>query len=502
MNTKKIIYTSIMALLMMSLIMPSCSTEDKKQEVKKETAKVSSPNIILIVADDLGYADIGAANLASDVNTPNIDRIAEEGIRFAQTYDNSPICNQSRIGIITGCYPQRLGSYWYHAEGLHDPKFKTIPELLKVQNYQSGYVGKTHYGEYDSDTTNRSFPLNHGFDYYFGHTSARKHYMNHKQEIEDAFLKSKKENNRTGQTLRQGPLWENKIKVDTIAYFTQLVGEKSRNFIEKNKSQKFFLQIAFNAAHNFTHQLPQEYLEKYNLKGHHDWNPEVEEYYDWYTKGRYPNNEEGRAHYLGQVHYMDEEIGKLLDLLDEQGLSENTIIFFISDNGGSTPIYADNTPLRGSKYLLYEGGIRVQMLVSYPNKYPKGKVYQNLVSAMDIFPSICAEANVEIPDYIDGMDLTPLFRGRNDSLEHDVLFWDTGHELAVRKGPWKLRKSFNDSEAKYEMVELELGNFLHNLDTDISERTNLLENETEIITDLEKEYSNWKSKLVEDDNKK
>jgi arylsulfatase A-like enzyme len=122
-----------MALLILSLIISSCNE-------KKEADIVSSPNIILIVADDLGYADISAANLADDVNTPNIDRIAETGIRFSQTYDNSPICNQSRIGIITGCYPQRLGTYWYDADGLHDPKFRTIPELLKEQNYQSGYV--------------------------------------------------------------------------------------------------------------------------------------------------------------------------------------------------------------------------------------------------------------------------------------------------------------------------------------------------------------------------
>lgn len=481
----------------MLLIMSSCSDN---QDKKKESDNIIAPNIILIVADDLGYADIGAVKLANDVLTPNIDRLVESGIRFAQAYDNSPICNQSRIGIITGSYPQRLGSYWYSAKGLHDPRFKTIPELLKQQEYQSGYIGKIHYGDHDGDTTHRSFPLNHGFDYYFGHTSARKHYMNHKKEIEDAFLKVKKENNRKGQTLRQGSLWENKERVDTIAYFTELVGEKSRQFIKKNKHKKFFLQIAFNAAHNFTHQLPQEYLDRYNLKGYHDWNPAVEEYYDWYAKGRYPNNEEGRAHYLGQVQYMDKEIGKLLDLLEEQNLRENTLIFFISDNGGSTPIYANNTPLRGSKYLLYEGGIRVQMIVSYPEKYLKGKVYQNMVSAMDILPSICKEANIKIPEYIDGIDLTPLLYGKNDSLEHDVLFWDTGHELAVRKGQWKLRKSFNDEEAKYEMVELELGEFLHNLNNDIGEKINLIKEESMILNDLENEYSIWKLQIEKGDN--
>ena len=482
----------------MLLIISSCSDF---QDKTKEPDNMNAPNIILIVADDLGYADIGAVKLANDILTPNIDRLVESGIRFAQAYDNSPICNQSRIGIITGSYPQRLGSYWYSAEGLHDPRFKTIPELLKQQEYQSGYVGKIHYGDHDSDTTHRSFPLNHGFDYYFGHTSARKHYMNHKKEIEDAFLKVKKENNRKGQTLRQGSLWENKERVDTIAYFTELVGEKSRQFIQKNKGEKFFLQIAFNAAHNFTHQLPQEYLDRYNLKGYHDWNPAVEEYYEWYANGRYPNNEEGRAHYLGQVYYMDKEIGKLLDLLEEENLRENTLIYFISDNGGSTPIYANNTPLRWSKYLLYEGGIRVQMIISYPEKYVKGKVYQNMVSAMDILPSICKEANIEIPEYIDGIDLTPLLNGKNDSIQHDVLFWDTGHEIAVRKGQWKMRKSFNDEEAKYEMVELELGEFLHNLNNDIGEKTNLIKEESMILNDLENEYSTWKSQIEKGDNK-
>ncbi|MCK5134737.1 MAG: sulfatase-like hydrolase/transferase [Bacteroidales bacterium] len=488
MDIKKGLYS----IVILSLLILSCSSmRDKKNEHSNNRA----PNIILIVADDLGYADISAAKLTDDVNTPNIDRIAERGVRFTQAYDNSPICNQSRIGIITGSYPQRLGSYWYRAQGLHDPEFETIPELLKNKGFHSGYIGKVHYGQNDADTSHRSFPLNHGFDYYFGHTSARKHYLNHKKEIEDAFLQVKKQHNRTGQSLVQGSLWENKKAVDTIAFFTELVGEKSRQFIEKNKNSKFFLQIAFNTAHNFTHQLPQEYLEKHNLEGYHDWNPAIEEYYEWYTKGRYPNNDEGRAHYLGQLYYMDKEIGKLLDMLDDQNLRENTLIFFISDNGGSTPIYANNTPLRGSKYLLYEGGIRVQMLVSYPGTFGENKVYQNMVSAMDILPTICKQANVVIPKYIDGIDLTPILKGKNSNLQHDVLFWDTGHEIAIRKKQWKLRKSYNDENAKYEMVELELGEFLHDLNNDVGEKLNLIEEKPDILNDLEKEYSIWKSQL-------
>ncbi|MCF7567059.1 sulfatase-like hydrolase/transferase [Sabulilitoribacter arenilitoris] len=472
----------------LSMLLCCKTKEDNIQNISEDL-----PNIILIVADDLGYADMGCAKLANDVSTPNIDRIATSGVRFPQAYQSSPICSVSRVGMITGIYPQRLGSYWYSAEGLHDSKFKTIPELLSQKQYKSGYVGKVHYGDNDSDISNRSFPLNHGFDYYFGHTSARKHYMNHRKEIEEDFLEAKKTYKRKGQTLRQGSLWENYKPVDTTAFLTELIGHHSRAFIERNKESKFFLQIAFNAVHNFTHQLPQKYMDSLKIKGYHDWNPEKEDYYDWYVKGRYPNNKEGRQHYLGQLYYLDREIGKLLDLLETQGLRENTLIVFISDNGGSTPIYANNYPLRGSKYLLYEGGMRTQMLVSYPKKYQKEKVCQNMVSAMDILPSICEATGIEIPNYVDGISLDALLRGKDKGIHHEVLYWDTGYEMAVRKENWKLHKSFNDEEAKYEMVELELGEFLIDLDNDLEEKFNVINEETKIKRELNDLYLGWKA---------
>ena len=163
--------------------------------------KEGEPNILLIVVDDLGYADMSCSGLAYDVRTPNIDKLAESGIRFTQAYATSPICSPSRAGIITGCYQQRWGTYWYGGPGLHKEEFQTIPEILKEKDYVTGYVGKVHYGSHDADTSHRSFPLNHGFDYFFGHTSARKHYFNHKQEIEDEFQKVKEENDRKGQSL-------------------------------------------------------------------------------------------------------------------------------------------------------------------------------------------------------------------------------------------------------------------------------------------------------------
>jgi len=454
------------------------------------------PNVLLIVVDDLGYADMSSTGLANDVQTPNIDRIAQQGIRFTQAYATSPICSPSRGGIITGCYNERWGTYWYGGPGLHDEKFKTIPEFLKQKNFATGYIGKVHYGSHDADTTHRSFPLNHGFDYYFGHTSARKHYLNHKREMEEAFQVVKKEYDRWGQSLRQQPLWENTDLVDTIAFSTELFGKKACEFIGKHKDEKFFLQLSFNAVHNFTHQLPTEYLMDKSLEGYHDWDPVSEDYYEWYQAGRYPNNPEGRAHYLGQLYWLDKEIGRVLDCLQELDLDKNTLVIFISDNGGSTPIYANNHPLRGSKYLLYEGGIRVPMIISFPEKFSKEKLTNNVISAMDILPTICSITGIPEPEYIDGIDLNPLLTGADPSIHHDTLIWDTGLETAVRVGKWKLRTAKSDEHAKYEMVELELGEFLYDLSTDPGEQVNLKEQYPDIFNNLKAIYEKWSEEMI------
>jgi len=471
--------------LSLSALLPlvSCNTPD------------STPNVLLIVVDDLGYADISCTGLASDVHTPNIDKIAKTGVRFTQAYASSPISSPSRGGIITGCYQERWGTYWYGGPGLHLEKFKTIPEILKEKNYSTGYIGKVHYGSHDSETEHRSFPLNHGFDYYYGHTSARKHYLNHSDNIEKDFQEVKRNNEKTGQSLRQQSLWENFNKVDTLALSTELFGKKACEYIELHQNGNFFLQLSFNAVHNFTHQLPVEYLKSNNLNGYHDWDPSNEEYYEWYKAGRYPNNPEGREQYLGQLYYLDKEIGRVLDKLTKLKLDKNTLIIFISDNGGSTPIYANNYPLRGSKYLLYEGGIRVPMIISYQEKFSSNKVSDNIVSGMDILPTICNLTGIKIPEYIDGQDITMLLSGQDETIDHDTLIWDTGRETAVRTGKWKFRSAVNNSHANYEMVDLELGEFLYDLEKDPGETTNLAEEYPDIFLSLKNTHKEWKNRL-------
>ncbi|MCB2219075.1 MAG: sulfatase-like hydrolase/transferase [Bacteroidetes bacterium] len=455
------------------------------------------PNVVLIVVDDLGYADISCSELAEDVKTPNIDKLAEAGVRFTNAYATSPICSPSRSGLITGAYQQRWGTYWYGGPGIHDSCFRTIAEILKNEAYETGYIGKIHYGGYDDDTANRSFPLNHGFDYFYGFTSPRKHYLIHDQEYEDHFQEIKKAFNRQGQSLRQQGMWVNTRTLDTLAFSTEMFGKEACRFIENNRDHKFFLQLSFNAVHNFTHQLPQNYLDSLGLKGYSDWDPAVEEYYDWYRQGRYPNNPEGRAHYLGQLHYLDREIGRVLNCLKTLNLDEHTLVIFISDNGGSTPIYANNFPLRGSKYVLYEGGIRVPVIMSWPNKYMQDTVVENVISAMDILPTVCRAAGMTPPENIDGMDISTLLTGFDRSLEHDTLVWDTHHEKAVRAGKWKWHLVLDNRNATYEMVDVEVGEFLYDLEVDPAESVNLITTHPEVARQLKHYYAKWTQDVSE-----
>ncbi len=452
------------------------------------------PNILLIVGDDQGHADMSCTGLAPDVKTPNLDALAKRGVRFTQAYAASPICSASRAALITGSYQQRFGNYWYGGPGIDQPRFTTIPELLEKQGYATGYVGKFHYGR-DHGPDHRNFPLNHGFGSFYGFSGGRKHYLRHEAEAEAKFMAVKKAYKRGGQSLQQGPMWDGVERKDAQGLSTELFGERARAFIRENKERPFFLQLAFNAVHNFTHQLPKEYMEKHGIEGHHDWDPAKEEYYDWYQQGRYPNNPEGRAQYLGQLHYLDKEIGRVLETLDDTARARDTLVIYIGDNGGSTPIYANNTPLRGSKYTLYEGGIRVPMIVSWPARFEQGVVRDNVVSAMDVLPTVCRAAGAAAPGHIDGMDLTALLNGEDPALHHETLVWDTKKETAVRQGDWKLKTATDKSSADHEMVELELGEFLYNLKEDPGEENDVAGEYPEVFQRLKAVHARWSKNL-------
>lgn len=451
------------------------------------------PNVLLIISDDQGYADMSCIGTVDDVNTPAMDAIARRGVRFTSAYVTAPICNASRISLMTGSYHQRQGGLWYGGRGMHDPKYVTIAELLKQRGYATGYVGKFHYGGRDEDAPgHRNFPLNHGFDTFYGFAGGRKHYMVHEEAAEEAFQRVKAEYERTGQSLQQGPIWQDLEQRDEEGFSTELFGERARRFMRDHRDGPFFLVLSFNAVHNFTHQLPESYLKAHGLTGWRDWNPAVEEYYDWYQQGRYPNNPEGREHYLGQLHFLDREIGRVMNELRRLGLEKDTLVIYIADNGGSTPIYANNAPLRGSKFTLYEGGLRVPLIIAWSGGgLESGSVRDNTVSAMDLLPTICRAAGVPVPDHVDGMDLTPLLTGEDTGIAHETLHWHTPHESAVRHGRWKLRTAHRDRHARYEMVELELGEFLYDLETDLGETTNAAEAHPEVFARLMRMHEAW-----------
>lgn len=481
---------SLLAVVCVFVVLPSPGVGQQRK-----------PNVLIMIADDQGWADLGCVGIKDDVATPNIDALAKTGVRFTQAYATSPICNASRAGLITGSYQQRFGTFWYGGRGIHDPKFITLPEMLGAAGFACGYSGKFHYGGGKAARPgDRSFPVEHGFTSFLGFAGGRKHYLNHSAAKERAFQQVKNQHGRKGQSLRQGPLWRERKTVDVDGYSTDIFGAEARRYIDQHADEPFYLHLAFNAVHNFTHQLPKGELERRGLKGWHDWDPATEDYYEWYRKGRRQldgsGHPEGRAWYLAQLELLDREVGRVLAHLDAKGLRDDTIIVYVGDNGGSTPIWADNGPLRGSKYTLYEGGIRVPLIISYPKGFKGGRLIDNVVSAMDLLPTIASLTGVKAPDHVDGMNLTPLLSGAQPKLGHDVLVWDTGHETAVRKGRWKLKTARNRRHADYEMVELELGTFLYDLVADPGEKTDLSKKHPERVAELSRIHTEWRAGLA------
>lgn len=452
------------------------------------------PNVLLIVADDQGYADLSCAGLADDVATPSLDRLAARGVRYTSAYAASPICNLSRMALMTGVYPLRFGSRWYGGKGLHDESHPTLGELFSAAGYATGYVGKFHYGS-NHKPSNRSFPTRHGFEEFFGCSGGRKHYLIHSAAAESAFQASRREHERKGQSLRKGPFWEGEELRDAEGFSTEIFGERARDFLRAHKEEPFLLVLAFNAVHNFTHQLPPEYLAEHGLEGYRDWDPAREDYYDWYREGRAPNNPEGRAHFLGQLHYLDREVGRVLDELEALELAEDTLVCYIGDNGGSTPIYADNGPLRGSKYTLYEGGLRVPLVLSWPGQWQGGVVCGDVVSGMDLLPTLAVAAGIALPEVLDGQDLGPALRGEA-AVGHQLLCWDTGHERALLADGMKLHEAMSRDHADREMVELEVGVFLHDLAADLGEQSNLAQERPELLATLQAEHSAWRARMT------
>lgn len=389
------------------------------------------PNIILIMADDLGYGDLGCYG-GNQVQTPNIDRLADSGIRFLDYHSNGAVCSPTRAALMTGRYQQRSGiegvvtAAGHRHTGLSTEEF-TIADYLGSRGYHTGIIGKWHLG-YDTAFS----PINNGFNYFKGYVSGNIDYHSHIDQ--------------TGHF----DWWLNKDTINEEGYVTDLITESAIQYLRNNRDNPFFLYVSHEAPH-------------YPYQGREDTA-------DRTIGGEFPNHGSRldiENAYREMIEVMDEGIGKIISVLEQTGLLENTFLFFCSDNGANPT--GSNHPLKGFKGKLWEGGHRVPAIAYWKDHLKPGTNEETILS-MDLFPTIISITGDEQPDNLDldGQDFSQsLFYG--DALQERPLFWRFKKQRAVRKGPWKLLVDGEDM-------------FLYNLEADPGEGKDMKE-EYPAITD-------------------
>lgn len=415
-----------------------------------------APNIVVIFADDHGYADVGYhANGSSDVITPHIDSIAENGIQFSAGYVSCNICGPSRAGLMTGNYQNRFGfednPSFYQASadvetGIPSSEF-TVAELLRSLGYTTGMVGKWHTGRKLSEEPNAN-----GFDEFFGFNNGAANYVPHTSHG----YKINKDTN---------PIQRNGMRVEGVyQYLTDEFGDQAAQFIDRHADEPFFLYVAFNAIHG-----PMQ---------------TTDQYYDMPIFDGISDHD--RRVMVSMLYAMDLNIGKILDALDRHTLTENTLVVFLSDNGGkpSTDQKSLNIPLRGEKTEMWDGGIRVPFCLQWPDRLDAGQTIHFPVISLDILPTAIAAAGGTLQHTVDGKNLLPYLLGQTAGEPHDKLYWRRGSNWAVRNSDWKL-------------VRQGSGPYLFNIANDISETNDLYNVETAIRDELQTAYDNWQAQMID-----
>lgn len=472
-----------------------------KMPQHKQTLYNSQPNILFLISDDHGYGDLSFLNELEEVSTPNLDRLRASGVYFDNAYTTAPICSPSRAGMIAGNYQQRWDARWFNDSAFPPSHFPTIAELLKQADYSTGYFGKVHYG--NDQLSDRSNPNQHGFDESFyglaSQSMGRLHYVKHAVDSVEQF-------GEVTQFIGMNAMYENGQPVDCDEHLTIEFTNRALRFIEekKDKGQPFFCTLAYNAVHNFTWQLPKDILEKHDLPEYKDLDLNELEYNDWYDGVISPNLPNGRAYYLAQLDLLDREIGRLLDYLEAQQLSENTVIIYLTDNGGSTCNYGLNTPLHGGKYSLYEGGVRVPYLLSWPGVVEPNSTSSALTSSLDILPTFCHLAGIAPTEVqTDGINLFDIL---TEQASHEQLFFDTGFQWSVRNKDWKLRVIDEEhgavmSKRLLEKEHADIGQPSKSLvkisqSLDETNSQNVYESQPEIAKDLEYSFERWQDAMA------
>ncbi|RPD98773.1 hypothetical protein EGM88_06175 [Aureibaculum marinum] len=474
-----------------------------KEKSKKKVNELDKPNILLIVVDDLGYADFEPLeNKSSDISTPNMARIANAGMVFTQAYTTAPVCSPSRAGMLTGKNQFRWDKHASWGPGLPD-SVKTMAEYLKDAGYTTSRIGKNDLGQKFHRNDVREYPLHHGYDEFLGFSAHAHDYWLNSQEIKE------RTPDPYGTSALLGPLMHNmNEKSYEEGYLTDIFTNEAIDFIKRKKDKPFFLTLAYNSVHHLIHQVPQKYLDKYNVEAIPNYDPDslvvfgkhkagtYSAYYDKYSRLGAINDENLRKYYLANLNCLDDNIGRVLDVLESEKLDKNTIIVFVSDNGGTPLNGANNAPLTAGKYSIWEGGIRVPMAISWPGKIEEGLVVDDYVSTLDIMPTLLKAAAIEIAD--DTLDGINLLKPRKNRL----LVWKWQKTWAVRKGDWKLTNT-NENSWKGRPSNLYIKPIaddftlkLFNLTNDSSERVNLADKYPEKVTFLKTAYENWMKQNV------
>ena len=409
------------------------------------------PNIIVMLADDLGHGDLGITGV-QDIKTPNLNLLGREGVVFENAYSNAPVCSPTRAALLSGMYQQRTGVdrviYVDEREVGMDPSIRLLPELLQGEGYATGIVGKWHLGY-----PKASFPTRFGFDAFVGFVAGNIDYFAHTDRLDNP------------------DLWRGEEAIEDDRYMTELIAEEAIEFLKRNAGKPFFLYLPFNAPHD-PFQGPKDRASAGDQV---------------LTRQTYRTREK----YKEMVESLDENIGKVVAHLKKTGLDDNTIVFFMSDNGG-LPVVATNTPFSGFKTELWEGGVRTVLLAWGPGRIEGGRTVDSTVIGMDLFPTAMDLAGASIPEgrVVDGKSLAPILRGQSTGLEPRTLFFryrgpgENVQRAATRDG-WKYLR---DEEGK---------EYLFHLDEDPAEKNNLAEQEAERFAELKKAWEAWESEVRE-----
>lgn len=411
-------------------------------------AEERPPNLILILADDLGYSDLSC--YGGWIDTPHIDALAADGLRFTDFHSNGAVCSPTRAALMTGRYQQRAGidgvvyaadNRPAHYHGLQDSEI-TLPETLKQAGYATGMFGKWHLGYFKKYN-----PIHHGFDRFQGYVSGNIDFFSH---IDQSGYYD---------------WWRQDHPVEEPGYTTELITKHGLEFIEEQRDQPFFLYLAHEAPH-YPYQGPNDSPERVLRKPGQNLGA----------------REDRKQAYREMVESMDQGVGRIRAKIEELGLANNTLIFFMSDNGATR--LGSNIPFRGHKGSVWEGGHRVPAIAWWPETIPSGTTCSQLAIGMDIAPTLATLSGTGFDRPLDGADLSAYFRDPTTSTKSRTLVWEHGNQQAVRAGDWKLVQREDESPQ------------LFNLNEDSAEANDLSKQRPDMATQLSAELEIWRKDVA------